>query len=56
MNAFWETLENLHKNPQCIKAITVLRELLSHFDPKIMAIFLSDEHFGRFLSVYERKF
>lgn len=56
MNAFWETLDYLNKNPQPIKGITVLRELLSQFDPKIMAIFLSDDHFDHFLEVYECKF
>lgn len=45
MRAFWETLVKLNCKEQSIKGITVLRELLSHFDPKIMAIFLSDPHY-----------
>lgn len=49
MKALWETLVKLNSKEQTIKGITVLRELLSHFDPKIMAIFLSDPHFEKFL-------
>jgi hypothetical protein len=36
MKALWETLNNLDKKHDEITGISVLRDLFSHFDPKIM--------------------